>query len=321
MTMSHVTATSVGPQISTERMSTEQMSSQPMSSELGGGATRRPLVGLNTSMWAAPLSDVSLPRIAGIAAAAGFDVLELQIEDPEDLDPVLARSVLDDLGLQARVAVTMPEGRELVDSDRWTIAETQSYLRRCVDAAHSLGSAVVSGPVYASVGRRMQLRPLERLEMYDELRTNLAPVVDHAVSAEVRIGVEPLNRYETSLINTIGQALEAIDGLPREGCGVALDVFHQNIEETNIADAVAAAAGRIVALQVSSNHRGVPSRGHLDLGQIVGAAVAAGYTGPLCIEASPVEWQHFDEMPAPADETCARVAHNGLEYLRTLTVD
>lgn len=300
MTMSHATATS-------------------MSERLDGGATCRPLVGLNTSMWAAPLSDVSLPRIAGIAAAAGFDVLELQIEDPDDWDPAAARSVLDGLGLQARVAVSMPEGRELIGSDRWTVAETQSYLLRCVDAAHTLGSGVVTGPVYASIGRRMQLRPLERLEMYDELRTNLAPVVDHALSAEIRVGVEPLNRYETGAINTIGQALEAIDGLPREGCGVALDVYHQNIEETDILDAVAAAAGRIVGIQVSSNHRGVPSQGHLDLGQIVGAAVAAGFTGPLCIEASPVEWQHFDEMTAPADEICARVAHHGLEFLRALT--
>ena len=72
---------------------------------------------------------------------------------------------------------------------------------------------------------------------YAQLRENLAPVVDHAAQAGVRIAVEPLNRYETSLLNTVDQTLDALDGLPAEHIGVALDTYHQNIEERDPAAA------------------------------------------------------------------------------------
>jgi D-psicose/D-tagatose/L-ribulose 3-epimerase len=89
--------------------------------------------------------------------------------------------------------------------------------------AQALGSPTVAGPAYASVGRTWLMSPEERQTRYAELRDGLAPVVEHAAAAGVRVAVEPLNRYETSLINTVDQALDALRGMP-ETCGIALDI-------------------------------------------------------------------------------------------------
>lgn len=239
-------------------------------------------VGVNTWVWTSPLTDATLASLAAKVAGWGFDVLELPVENPGDWSPDRAARVLADHGLGATVCLVMPPGRELVGSDPATVRSTQDYLRGVVDAAAIVGSTVIAGPAYASVGRTWRLSPAERVAAYAELRDNLAPVLDHAGAAGVTVAVEPLNRYETSLLNTLGQTLDALDDLPH--CGVAIDVYHQNIEEKDLTGAIRAAAGRIAHVQVCGNDRGAPGDDHLDWPAILAAVADAGYDGPLCIE-------------------------------------
>ncbi len=239
-------------------------------------------VGVNTWVWTSPLTDATLAALAAKVAGWGFDVLELPVENPGDWSPDHAARVLADHGLGATVCLVMPPGRELVATDPATVKSTQDYLREVVDTAATVGSTVIAGPAYTSVGRTWRLSPAERVAAYAELRDNLAPVLDHAGAAGVTIAVEPLNRYETSLLNTLGQTLDALGDLPH--CGVAIDVYHQNIEEKDLTGAIRAAAGRIAHVQVCGNDRGAPGDDHLDWPAILAAVTDAGYGGPLCIE-------------------------------------
>ncbi|NUS65226.1 MAG: sugar phosphate isomerase/epimerase [Saccharothrix sp.] len=241
-------------------------------------------IGVSTWVWTSPLRDASLAELAAQVAGWGFDVLELPVEELGDWDPAHAARVLADHGLAAAVCLVMPPGRELVAAEPATVAATQDYLRRVVDVAAEIGSPAIAGPAYASVGRTWRMSEQERRDRVAELRDNLAPVVEHARAAGVRVAVEPLNRYETSLLNTIGQTLAALDGLPADGCGVAVDVYHQNIEEKHVGDAIRSAAGRIAHVQVCGNDRGTPGDDHLDWPDVVAALAEARYTGPLCIE-------------------------------------
>ncbi|GGT14662.1 tagatose 3-epimerase [Streptomyces tanashiensis] len=237
-------------------------------------------IGVNTWVWTSPLTDASLARLAPHVARMGFDVIELPVEQPGQWDPHAAAELLRGLGLAASVVLVMPHGRELVAASPETIRDTQEYLRHCVDVAAVVGAPAISGPAYTSVGRTWQLDPGERKSAYQELRENLKPVLDHAARRGVRIGVEPLNRYETSLINTVEQALDA---LPVE-CGLALDTYHLNIEERSPDRAVRAAGERIVHLQVCGTDRGTPGGDHFDWPGFTAAVHDIGYAGPLVIE-------------------------------------
>ncbi|MGK5740193.1 sugar phosphate isomerase/epimerase family protein [Micromonospora sp. URMC 103] len=279
----------------------------------------RHAIGVNTWVWTSPLTDATLAALAARAAGWGFDVLELPVETPGDWDPGRAARVLADHGLGATVCLVMPPGRELVAADAATVRSTQDYLRTVVDAAQTVGSAVIAGPAYASVGRTWRLSPAERAAAYAQLRENLAPVVAHASAAGVTVAVEPLNRYETSLLNTVGQTLEAIGDLPH--CGVALDLYHQNIEETDIPAAIRAAAGRVAHVQVCGNDRGTPGADHLDWPAILAAVDETGYTGPLCIEsftAANATIATAASIWRPLAETQDAIAVDGLKFLRTV---
>ncbi|MFW6725108.1 sugar phosphate isomerase/epimerase family protein [Streptomyces sp. MAR4 CNY-716] len=240
--------------------------------------------GVNTWVWTSPLTDRRLAELAPRIREWGFDVIELPVENAGDWDPGRAAKLLDSLGLSATVVVAMGPGRELVSTDPATLARTHYFLRSVVDVAATVSSPVIAGPIYASVGRTWRMDDAERRACYEQLRDNLAPVVEHAQDAGVTVAVEPLNRYETSLVNTVDQALEALAGLPAEGCGLALDIYHMNIEEQDTPAAIRRAGDRIAHVQVCANDRGAPGADRLDWPGILTALDEAGYEGPLVIE-------------------------------------
>ncbi|GAA5087268.1 sugar phosphate isomerase/epimerase [Thermocatellispora tengchongensis] len=268
-------------------------------------------------MWTSPLTDGDLARLVPRVAGWGFDVIELPIEQPGDWDPHRAAGLLARHGLAASVVLVMPPGRELVAAPDGTVKETQDYLRHCVDAAVAVGSPVIGGPAYASVGRTWRMSAEERRAAYAELRRNLRPVAEYAAERGVRIAVEPLNRYETSLINTVEQALDALP----EGCDLALDVYHLNIEEKDPAQAVRAAAGRVAHVQVCGTDRGTPGEDRFDWPGFTAALRETGYAGPLVIESFTAHNQSIATAASiwrPLAPTQDDLATRGLAFLRTL---
>ncbi|WP_244177653.1 sugar phosphate isomerase/epimerase family protein [Streptomyces atriruber] len=277
-------------------------------------------LGANPWIWHSPVTTEALTETLPRLADWGFDCAELPLESPDDWNPAAVGKVLDATGVApAAVVAVMSDGRNLVRADPITARTTQDYLRRCVDAAHAVGAPVVAGPVYAPVGRTWRMDRNVRTAAYEEWRANIAPVVAYATRAGVRIAVEPLNRYETSLLNTVAQTLDALAGLPEDAIGIALDTYHQNIEEHSLPEAVRAAAGRIAHVQVCANDRGAPGADHLDWPGFLSALRAAEYRGALCIESFTA---HNDAIAVAASvwRPLARsqdaLATDGLGFLR-----
>lgn len=278
-------------------------------------------LGVSTWVWTSPLGDEALADLAGRVSAWGFDVLELPVENPGDWDPARAAKVLTDEGLAASVCLVMPPGRDLVAASADTVRATQDYLKHVIDVAAVVGSPVIGGPAYSSVGRTWRMTPQQRLDAYDELRTNLAPVVHHAIGAGVRIAVEPLNRYETSLLNTVDQTLEALAGLPAEGVGVLLDLYHLNIEERDVPAAIRRTGDSTAHVQVCGNDRGAPGRDHHDWPGVMAAFADIGYDGALCIESFTGDNDAIATAASiwrPLADTQDELATTGLAFLRGL---
>ncbi|MFE5093828.1 sugar phosphate isomerase/epimerase family protein [Streptomyces sp. NPDC056638] len=277
-------------------------------------------LGANPWIWHSPVTYEALGDALPRLSAWGFDCVEIPLENERDWAPASVGRLLDASGLAvAAVIAVMPPGRNLVRTDPQTVRVTQDYLHRCIDAAQAVNAPTVAGPVYTAVGRTWRMGRAERTAAYEELRENLAPVVEHARAAGVRIAVEPLNRYETSLLNTVDQTLAALAGLPEDSIGIALDVYHQNIEERSLPDAVRRAAGRIVHVQVCANDRGTPGADSLDWPGFLTALTSSGYRGPLCIESFTA---HNDAIAVaasvwrPLADTQDTIATDGLAFLR-----
>ncbi len=276
-------------------------------------------LGANTWIWTSPLTDAWLAEFAPRIREWGFDVIELPIEHLEDWDPHTTRALLRSLDLEATTCLVMPPGRDLVSDDRQQVADTQAYLLGCLDLAAAIGAGVVAGPAYAPVGRTWLMQPQERTRTIERLVEALRPVVAHAEQVGVALGIEPLNRYETSLVNTVAQALEIVERLDSPSCGVALDTFHMNIEEKDPVAAIRAARGRIAHVQVCGNDRGAPGSDHTDWAGTLAAIQGAGYSGPLCIEsfsAGNTSLARAASIWRPLERSQDAIATDGLAFLR-----
>jgi D-psicose/D-tagatose/L-ribulose 3-epimerase len=278
-------------------------------------------IGVNPWVWASPVDDEALADLIPRIAAFGFDVVELPLEQPGDWDPVRTRDLLASHGLAAAaVCAVTPPGRDLVEAPPAVVESTAAYLRTCVDSAVAVGAPCVGGPVYAAVGRTWRMSPLARSACYADFRRALAPVADYAGERGVSVGVEALNRYETSVVNTVEQAVELIDGLP-PNVGLMIDTYHMNIEEADPYTALATAGPRIKHVQVSGTNRGAPGADHFDWRRFFAALRGTGYGGAVCIESFTAQNETIATAASiwrPLARSQDLLAVEGLEYLRAV---
>lgn len=280
------------------------------------------LLGVNTWVWTSPLTGDNAPDLLRHVARLGFSAVEIPLENAGDLDPDVLRAVLNETGLVPCVVGAMAPGRDLVAASEEDVRQTQDYLRACVDLAAAVGAAAVCGPFYAATGRVWRMSPGDRQAVYRELRRNLEPVVAHAVDAGVRIGIEPLNRYETSVINTVAQGLEALGPLLGDHLGLALDTYHLNIEERSSSAAVRLAGENLVHVQVCANDRGAPGGDQTDWTGLLAALDEVDYQGPLVIESFTADNAAIATAASiwrPLAATQDDLARDGLRHLEGLT--
>jgi D-psicose/D-tagatose/L-ribulose 3-epimerase len=240
--------------------------------------------GVNTWVWVSPLTTADVAVLAPKVAALGFDWIELPIEGTEDIDYREAARIISDNGLGVSVCAAMGPDRDLIHSDDAVRDNGAAYLRHCIDAVQTLGGTNLVGPLYASVGRVWQQTTDERARDLDTLEGQLRALAQYAGDRGVKLGVEPLNRFETSFINLATQAVEIVDRVDHPACGIMLDTFHMNIEERSLGDALRAAGPRLCHVHTCENDRGAPGSGHVPWGDVAGALRDIGYDGPLVIE-------------------------------------
>jgi len=278
-------------------------------------------IGVTTWLWTSPLSDADLERLVPLVAGWGFDVIELPIEQPDDWDPARAAALVAGAGLGTTTCAVMTPDRDLTTTDRAITTSTQDYLRRCIEIAEAVGSPVVAGPVYAPVGRLWPLDPDDRRRTIARLVEALRPVADDASRHGVRLALEPLNRFETSLVNTVEQAMDVVSAVDSAALGVCLDTFHMNIEEKDPAAAVRAAAGHIAHVQVCGTDRGTPGADQFGWERFADALTEASYTGPVCIESFTAHNASIARAASiwrPLARTQDALAVDGLAFLRPL---
>jgi D-psicose/D-tagatose/L-ribulose 3-epimerase len=278
-------------------------------------------IGVNAWVWSSPVNTAEFGRLAPIVAGMGFDLIEVGIESTSDLDYRQAAEIARANGLAVGVCAAMGPDRDLIHSDESIRTNGMDYVRHCIDAAKTLGARNVCGPLYSAVGRTWQASDDERKRDVDLLVRQLGDLAKYAGERGVWLGVEPLNRFETSFINLASQAIEVADRVDHPACGVMLDTFHMNIEEKSIGDAIRAAGKRMGQLHACENDRGAPGSGHVPWDEVAQACRDIGFTGPFVIESftnkvksiakAAAIWRTF----APSQDA---LAEDGLRYLRTL---
>jgi len=273
--------------------------------------------GVNAWVWTAPVTTDKLREIAPKVAEIGFDVIELPLENLDDLDHSTARQIIEDQGLGVSACAAMGPDRDLIHPDAAIRQSGMAYIKDSIDACEALGVTNFVGPIYAAVGRTWKQTPDERAKDLD----NLTELSDYAEAHGVVLGLEPLNRFETSFINIADQVIEVVDRVDSPACGIMLDTFHMNIEEKNLGDAIRAAGDRLVQLHACENDRGAPGSGNVTWDAVAAGLKDIGYDGPVVIESFTPEVESISRAAAiwrPLAPSPEALASDGLAFLKNL---
>ena len=194
--------------------------------------------GVNTWVWTSPLTTAELEWLAPHVRKMGFDWIEIPIEAVGDLDYERGAAIIRDLGLGVSTCVAMGPDRDLVHPDAAIRANGIAYIQGSIDATAALGGTNVVGPHLFGGGPHLADDGRGARRDTDLLVENLGSLARYAGDRGVRMGVEPLNRFETSFINLAAQIIEVVDRVNHPSCQIMLDTFHMNIEEKSLGDAI-----------------------------------------------------------------------------------
>ena len=207
------------------------------------------------------------------AKSAGFDGVELAITDPHLLDQTAVAEALDTEGLRLLSITTGQaaglEGLSLSTFDAAVRRRAVERIQAHMAFADPFAAVVIVGSLRGADGS------LDLLE--DSLRAC-------ASFSDVPLALEPLNRYESSLLNTVESTVEVIDRIGRDNLGILFDTFHANIEETDPVEAIAATGKRLAHVHLADSNRWVPGYGHVPFADIWAALSRIGYARSVVLE-------------------------------------
>ncbi|MGE5551848.1 MAG: 5-keto-L-gluconate epimerase [Bacteroidota bacterium] len=220
------------------------------------------------------------------AAALGFRGVEVAIRDPK----MVSAGELLHLAEEYQLKICALGTGQAYGTDGLSFTHPdQSVRRKALDRikdhlalAAELDALVIIGLIR---GKRPPEEPVLAIE--GRMLEGLKACADEAVRQGADLVIEPINRYETNLLNTVGEALKILDELAVPRVGVLLDTFHMNIEERSITESIRKAGSRIKHVHVADSNRWAPGFGHLDFGAILAELRAVGYDGFLSAEILP----------------------------------
>jgi sugar phosphate isomerase/epimerase len=210
-------------------------------------------------------------------AEAGYEAVEFAVTDPSGITRKRIAGALDRNALRLSSITTgqaaAQEGLSLSSANetirRRAVERIQAHMR----LVKPFDAVVIVGSLQGSDGKLpLLIESLKECAAYDQT---------------VRLAFEPLNRYESSLANTVSDASAIVDRVGAKNLGLMFDTFHANIEEASSDAAIRKMGDRLVHVHLADSNRWVPGHGHLDFEPIWRALEDAGYLGGLVVESFP----------------------------------
>ncbi len=272
--------------------------------------------GIHSSIWTMRWTPQAAENAVTEAVRCGFDFVEVALLDPGITDAAHNRALIDRKGMRMVCSLGLPQ-------DCWpshSPDKGEAFLRMALDKTAAMGAEALTGVTYGGIGERTGLPPTQT--ELDNVARCLSAAASHAKRLGIGFGIEPVNRYETHLINTGWQAVDMIERVGADNIFIHLDTYHMNIEEKGAAAAILAARDHLRYIHLSESDRGVPGQGTVDWDEIFAALAAIRFSGGMAMESfinMPPELAFGLSVWRPVAQSTEAVIREGLPFLRQMS--
>ncbi|TMJ38876.1 MAG: sugar phosphate isomerase/epimerase [Alphaproteobacteria bacterium] len=210
------------------------------------------------------------------------------------------------------VTLTLAE-RNLAAKDTGQRARTVEYMKSVITMVSELDGEIIT-LVPATVGKITPDGTPE--EEWRWLIEGVTECYNHGKKKGVRIAIEPLNRFETYLLNRADQAIALAEAIAPD-CGVCIDAFHLNIEDADMYASIKKAGKRLYDFHVADNNRMAAGMGALDWKKIVQALKDARYDGALTVEfVAPIDRTPASKYPNAIEKNPVDISPEQLKFIQ-----
>ena len=236
---------------------------------------------------------------AGCATAAelGYDAIEIFAPGPDAVSAEELKPLLEQHGLSVAAVGTgagmVKHGLSLTSTDASQRERAKAFVKSMIDFGGPYGAPAIIGSMQGKWGG-----DLSKDAALDLLREALNELGEHARQHKIPLIYEPLNRYETNLVTTVADGVALMQSLSTDNVKLLADLFHMNIEEANLADAIRTGGDHIGHIHFVDSNRRPAGLGHMEYGPIAAAIKEIGYDRYLSAEAFP-----FPDPHAAAKQT------------------
>lgn len=227
--------------------------------------------------------EANLSKVSNI----GYTGVELAIRAPREMDYPTLYGLLDKFRLIVpAIGTGQAWGEEKLSFTDPDTAIREKAIQRVMD--HIPSAAKLKAHIIIGLLRGKIQPGVDREKAESWLVTALQRCAKAADEEGVTLCLEPINHYETSLINTVDGGLDLIKKVGANNFGLLLDTYHMNIEEASMTQAIQKAGRRIFHFHVADSNRQHPGAGHIDFQDILQALFTVGYNGFISGEFLPV---------------------------------
>ncbi len=238
-------------------------------------------IGIHQHVFTSKLNSENI-HVFDFIKEIGFDSMDINLRNTDFEFAREMRKKAEKLNLFLTGGGSLPEGKEIISQDKQKRVEAVEYMKEIVRKAFEIGITLYHGLIYATAGVFTGRGPTS--EEFEYAVTGLKEVANYAKKYGISLCLEPANRYENYMINTVEDSLKMLDAIDEPNMGLLLDSYHMNIEEKDMYRSITSAKGRIFHFHVNENDRGIPGTGHIPWDDVFRALKDINYDRVVAIE-------------------------------------
>jgi len=238
-------------------------------------------LGVHALVWEKGWSHDECARAIARTAEVGFDLIEIAALDPRSIDVDFTRAQLEKNGIGATASLGLDAETDISSGDPEKARRGHARLEEAISMARDIGATHVCGILHSAFQKYAVPTTARGVAQSVEV---LQRVAETAAKSNITLGLEVVNRYESNVLNTASQAVEMCRRIGAPNVKVHLDVYHMNIEESDIQQAILATGPHLGYFHTGDSHRGYMGSGSIDLAGAFRALIKSGYRGPITFE-------------------------------------
>jgi len=214
---------------------------------------------------------------------AGYKSVEVSLLGQTPYSAKEISTLANDLNISLTCTTGLSKEEDISSSDPHIQNNGIEALKRAIEMTSIMEANILTGVVHAAWGISNTMGR-EKEEKFQNSATSIKKISSLLTEKNIKLGIEPLNRYESDFINTVDEGLRLCELIDHPNVGLLLDVYHMNIEEKNMCQSIEKAKDKLFHFQVAENDRGIPGTGSINWVEIFNTLKKINYNKSVSLE-------------------------------------